>query len=454
MYKSFDADIDVFAELLAHLDDPFADRAAVLAAANLDEKSYQKLRDRWTSALSTPSERTAELAQHFGDAYARAQQAIRDARHDIVHGGAAPAPDPRFLNADVQPWREQAAGVPLLAPSAASVIAQPSASHLRSPIYLGDLRTFSTPANSSIPSPWVPAGMKQFDDVHSTQTASDAPASPVLPFGPSDCSVPASRSTSPADPASSMPRAMLHFTDVHGTDLSVATPTSTDLPFKPRSSLQEAVEPSSPSRTSVEPPIPSPDPASRTSMSWLPPGMQGFADVGGTQLATAADTPKPAMPFDSSPSKRIDELPRAQPWVPKGMQDFTDIEGTQIGPDAPAVSALPFKALELAGPQSCPPQRPEGNRRESHPDWHTNDIPAPPPPLPSLSLEQYASLRVELDMAPARRHEVLLRYHVTEEQQQRLDGHWRARLEGDSGLRSAWERAYSSYRAWLLNYRP
>jgi hypothetical protein len=79
--------------------------------------------------------------------------------------------------------------------------------------------------------------------------------------------------------------------------------------------------------------------------------------------------------------------------------------------------------------------------------------PASPPP-PSFSLEQYASLCVEIRRDPTRAGDVLRRYYLSTEQHRRLDAHWRPRLAEDAALRARWEQACATYDAWLQGAAP
>jgi hypothetical protein len=65
-----------------------------------------------------------------------------------------------------------------------------------------------------------------------------------------------------------------------------------------------------------------------------------------------------------------------------------------------------------------------------------------------LSLEQYASLVVELAAAPARAAETLNRYGLSAADKEALDAAWRARL-ADARERAAFAQACATYRAWL-----
>jgi hypothetical protein len=80
---------------------------------------------------------------------------------------------------------------------------------------------------------------------------------------------------------------------------------------------------------------------------------------------------------------------------------------------------------------------------------------APAPALPfvsgvaALTMAQYASLRVELQLQPEREASILGRYGVPAAGRAALDAHWRARFEVDPLLRMEFARAYAAYTAWL-----
>jgi hypothetical protein len=75
---------------------------------------------------------------------------------------------------------------------------------------------------------------------------------------------------------------------------------------------------------------------------------------------------------------------------------------------------------------------------------------APPAPL---SLEQYASLCVEIAAEPAKLDETLLRYRITAEQRTALDAYWRRRFAAEGQLWLAFDRAYAAYKKWLAASR-
>jgi hypothetical protein len=99
------------AELSALLDDPFADRAAVLRAAGLDEESWGAVQERWVARLAAP--KGAALVARYGEVY---EATLRRLSSGGAPGGAPPDTDPEgpaFLSPEPRPWREEAARVGL-----------------------------------------------------------------------------------------------------------------------------------------------------------------------------------------------------------------------------------------------------------------------------------------------------------------------------------------------------
>ncbi|MDI3291582.1 hypothetical protein [Polyangium sp. 15x6] len=77
----------------------------------------------------------------------------------------------------------------------------------------------------------------------------------------------------------------------------------------------------------------------------------------------------------------------------------------------------------------------------------------PPTREPELTLEQHASLHVELDLDPEQRSEILRRYGLSAEQHARLHATWNARMAVDPKLAAAWQQAVAQYRAWMSGTR-
>jgi hypothetical protein len=72
-----------------------------------------------------------------------------------------------------------------------------------------------------------------------------------------------------------------------------------------------------------------------------------------------------------------------------------------------------------------------------------------PAGLPDLTIEQYASLRVELEMEPDRVPATLTRYGVPADGRDTLDAHWKARFKEDPVLHMTFARRYAEYIAWF-----
>jgi hypothetical protein len=333
-------EIEPFAELMARLDEPFADRAGILQAAGLDDGGFQRMADRWSKELR--NEGAEVLAQRYGDAYEASARELANARR-----GERVAPDLRFLNADVQSFRDEAAAVPLQAFAESAPAAPP-------------------------PAP-----------VH-------APRLAITPM------------TAVAPPIAAPP--------MFGAAPPIAPP----------------------------PMLPASEPAPSRESPWMPEGMRRFKDIHGTQLVT--DAPKrPALPFDPTARPTIpahsdfgdNPTPHAN-LVPEGMRGFTDVHGTQVASTTPKRPALPFEPSRSAAPAPLP-----SDVGETH----------------ALSLEQYASLCVDLSVDPAKRQEVLDRYRMSEDQQRRVNAHWQARIAADSRVQLALDQACATYRAWLRSAR-
>jgi len=204
-----DQAIELFAALMARLDEPFADRAQVLHAAGLDDGDFQRMIDRWSKELR--GEGAEALAPRYGDAYAAAARELTSANQ-----GERAAPDLRFLNADAQSFRDEAAAVPLQA-SAETTPASPTPALVHTPP-LATPPPIAPPPLVSPPlvsprivgasepalerSSRVPEGMRGFKDLHRTQGATDAPRGPALPF---ESSHPAAPSPAPAPITPSKP---------------------------------------------------------------------------------------------------------------------------------------------------------------------------------------------------------------------------------------------------------
>jgi len=74
--------------------------------------------------------------------------------------------------------------------------------------------------------------------------------------------------------------------------------------------------------------------------------------------------------------------------------------------------------------------------------------PSSPVSIPQLTIDQYAAVLVDLQLAPAHRAAVLQRHRLTEPLIAALDAAWSRYLATDPAARAAFQRATDAYRAW------
>lgn len=162
--------------------------------------------------------------------------------------------------------------------------------------------------------------------------------------------------------------------------------------------------------------------------------MRGFKSLKGTEAARDA-APALTLPFRAPATGEPSAMAKSDPrsLVPAGMRGFTNLSGTQGVSPLPATPALPFAGAKPPPPAPPPPLAVK-----------------PPLDLPSFSVEQYASLCVELELDPAHALETLLRYRLTAEQRTALDAAWRERMAQAADLYAAWSQAVARYKTWKL----
>jgi hypothetical protein len=228
----------------------------------------------------------------------------------------------------------------------------------------------------------------------------------ALPFDPSTAPTPAE----PPKPAVKRAPAVLS-----GTSMAFVAPKGPALPFA--GGAPAAPPPPAPSMPAVKRP---PAALAGTSMRIVAPKGPALPFAPGTGGEPAA-APPPAAP------------PLATPSLPAVKRPPAALSGTSMAVIAPKGPALPFQHGAQGGaPASAAPAQ------------------APEPPAPGkLTLEQYASLCVELGVEGAKAEEVLKRYGLTADQGRAVDEHWKAKVAADPAARAAFDRAYEAYRAWL-----
>lgn len=236
------ASITAFAELRARLSDPFADRAALLAAHGLDERSLAAIEADWCGQLAG-GDAAAALSRQYGDAYS-----------NMLARLAAPEGEPR-------PGLDEASAAASRPEPPAPVAAPPAAPHAESaaprpiavPSFLKD-----RPEAASAPPPAAPAAppaMAAPPAALSTGTAAVDLASILqkpVPFDPF-----AKPPPRPAEPPERAPAPRTPLTG-ETTDVDVAAIARRVLAFGPpgaRSPAPAAPRPPEPQRPAAPPAV-------------------------------------------------------------------------------------------------------------------------------------------------------------------------------------------------------
>jgi hypothetical protein len=166
------------------------------------------------------------------------------------------------------------------------------------------------------------------------------------------------------------------------------------------------------------------------------------------QAAYPPPPPPPAPPqaFVPPPQRPLDSTWGAVSLPAGTMSPLPFVEGTA------APTALQH-AVEHAGAVQGPkPARslPLGGTVPVGEGITSPVLPFSGPP-PELTLEQRASLHVELRLQPERRLQILHRYGLTPEQHERAAAAWEARLAREPNLQDEWEHAVVQYRIWRIS---
>ena len=112
-------------------------------------------------------------------------------------------------------------------------------------------------------------------------------------------------------------------------------------------------------------------------------------------------------------------------------------------PERGASEPAPREAAPRSVDSATPTAGPRSSPQDPLPFEPTGD------PAEQLTLEQHASLHVELEMAPKRKLETLQRYNIKPDRFRLVDGAWRKRLASDPAQKAKWDAAQATYRAWL-----
>lgn len=174
----------------------------------------------------------------------------------------------------------------------------------------------------------------------------------------------------------------------------------------------------------------------------------GLADDRYGTLPAVSLSGGPALPFGLPD-------PDAPPWLPPPHRSPPHSTGT--APVRVARELLLRPALPFLGAEPPPLLAAAGDINETAPlvDFMLSPAlpfaaPEPAGDSPPLTLEQHASLTLELALYPERRLDVLRRYRTSEARLERMNEDFKRRFVADPALSAKWWEAYKTYHAWLM----
>lgn len=267
-----------------------------------------------------------------------------------------------------------------------------------------------------------------------TAPAFKAPIGDAIPFARSRSAPPREASSLPlAGPTAVAPKVGVPPPSLTTTAPQARRPTGPTIPFKPGEGRPPPATPG-----------PERSPADRAEAK------AGFERQGGTAplspsppsaLSSTAPIPKgpkpPTTPFAAPPVAAPSKLAQSSLSldIPRHLFAKQAAGGTGVGTAPPRDAVAPA----AANPSSAP--RPPEAAAPAH------------PPFVALTLQQYASLQVELSVVPQRAGETLARYGLTPAAKQHVDAEWHRAMTHNPALRAAWQRAYETYYAWFVRER-
>ncbi|WP_437731956.1 hypothetical protein [Sorangium sp. So ce1335] len=166
-----------------------------------------------------------------------------------------------------------------------------------------------------------------------------------------------------------------------------------------------------------------------------PPVVEAPAALAGTAPLPDGVPRGPALPFAPAEPGRPSPMAtpgNARPTVNRAPEALT---GTSLSLAIPRGPALPFA------------KEPSGGTAGSGGAPASASPGGPSAALPQLTLEQHASLTLELVVEPGRQDEILRRYGISVGEKLQLDAHFRQRLAEDRSLVERWNGAYRAHHA-------
>jgi len=218
----------------------------------------------------------------------------------------------------------------------------------------------------------------------------------------------------------------------------VAPPQSPVLPFEKPPPRAEAPPPSIPPRASPSylPPPPEPADMPLAQYASLCVEIGNHPDRTAETLARYRVTPEAKRAIDARWRERF----LADPRLFSEFRRACDAYHAWLSQQAPVSR------------RSVPPPGPPSIGHSPHSSRPVHPFAAAPGPvsIPPLTIEQYAALTVDLELAPAHRAATLHHYRLTEAQATALDAFWRQRFPQDAAAHAAFERAAAAHRTWRM----
>ncbi|APR80103.1 Basic proline-rich protein [Minicystis rosea] len=508
-------DLDTWARISAELAEPGADRERVLVRYDLTGRELPAISAAWKARLAQDPEEERDFRRLFEHHRARVRTSRRKAEAPVRReeprifepAEIAPAPRPKLAGTSLLLDVPRGPALPFVDGEAPPEVAEggieieldaEGEEVLPVKRFTGTALALDLPRGPSLPFPGAEAGapVAPVKKLAGTALALDVPSGPALPFV--DGEAPAEI----AEPARDAPAPKK---DLGGTALALDVPRGPALPFAgseggaalPRAASTSADEtkdaqaegtrPSDPSFPSPPPSIADPNDAPRaakpftgTALAFDVPASAAlpFVDgeapasisepsretpapkkqLGGTALAL--DLPHgPALPFAPSPegeapapakSKRLAKLSLGME-LPREL--FATSSGAPTPSDATASAPAPASVAAPASAATPPPasMAAPASSLASTSLWSPDA--AAVSETPPLTLQQHASLCVELSARPERAAEIFGRYRVTPAQKEQMEAWLRDRFAREPALRDAWNQAYVTYRDWLAQKR-
>jgi hypothetical protein len=163
----------------------------------------------------------------------------------------------------------------------------------------------------------------------------------------------------------------------------------------------------------------------------------------GTLLGVEVSRPTP-LPFaqGGTPSEALE----------RAVQHAEQVQGPR--PSEPEIGlASTADALDLSAILQALPFAKGASRGAAPPLGPARAAPPAHPVTPALTLEQHASLCVEIARSPAHTAETLARYRITPQEKVLVDQYYRDGMAASPEIRAAWERSYQSYQVWLQTHQ-